>query len=441
VRKLLMWATLGILATSVACGSGSSSSSAGGNNIAGSANNVAAIIVDSGPAAITPPSPVVNSPFVSVKVCTHGSTSACQTIDHVLVDTGSIGLRLLVNTQGGELNLSTVPLSAVTDTSGNPISECSEFVGNVSYGSVRFADIYVAGETTAANSSFPSGVPIQVIGDLGSIPATCTATLLPVQDMLQNSANPMLGLYANGIMGIGPFPQDCGLGCMQSTVNNPELYYSCPASGCVDTILTSIFQEVFNPVVVFPADNNGTIVELPTISSGGQNNVTGSLVFGIGTQSNNGLGSAKVFPTDPTGATVGLAGAFTTIFSGTQPFTGFIDSGSNGLFIFNDSTPGLTVCSDSGFFCSNLSNLAVQNQGYQGSPTANVNGVNIVSADTLLAGNFTAYNNLAGPSCTGPGCSEVWDWGLPFFFGRNVFTAIEDAPQAAPGGTAPYFAY
>ena len=29
--------------------------------------------------------------------------------------------------------------------------------------------------------------------------------------------------------------------------------------------------------------------------------------------------------------------------------------------------------------------------------------------------------------------------GIPFFFGRNVFTAIEG--QTTPGGTGPYFAY
>lgn len=31
------------------------------------------------------------------------------------------------------------------------------------------------------------------------------------------------------------------------------------------------------------------------------------------------------------------------------------------------------------------------------------------------------------------------DWGLPFFFGRKVFFAIEEA--SAPGGASPYVAY
>ncbi len=32
-----------------------------------------------------------------------------------------------------------------------------------------------------------------------------------------------------------------------------------------------------------------------------------------------------------------------------------------------------------------------------------------------------------------------FDLGMPYFFGRNVFTALENA--ATPGGTGPYFAY
>ena len=39
-----------------------------------------------------------------------------------------------------------------------------------------------------------------------------------------------------------------------------------------------------------------------------------------------------------------------------------------------------------------------------------------------------------------PGSSGGFDWGLPFFFGRNVFVAIQ-GQSTRPGGTAPYWAY
>lgn len=175
----------------------------------------------------------------------------------------------------------------------------------------------------------------------------------------------------------------------------------------------------------FPTDNNGVIVELPAISSSGQDNVSGSLVFGIGTQSNNALGSATVFPLDG-------YGNLTTIYNGTG-YPGFMDSGSNALFFLDSSTTGLQTCTDSaGFYCTNqsYSGTTVQNQGYNSVSTEGVSFA-VESSDSL--GNFTALNDLAGPM------SGYWDWGLPFFFGRNVYTAI--AGQNNPAGVIPFFAY
>src|SRR5471030_982150 len=55
-------------------------------------SNVASVIVDAGPLPTTNPS--VNTLFTSVTVCVPGTTT-CQTIDHIEVDTGSFGLRIL----------------------------------------------------------------------------------------------------------------------------------------------------------------------------------------------------------------------------------------------------------------------------------------------------------------------------------------------------------
>src|SRR5580704_11299711 len=103
-----------------ACGGGGGGSSSGGGGGGGGGGgqviatagppNVEPILVDQGPAALTNAGKTaVNEVFVSVQVCMPG-TSTCQTIDHIQVDTGSSGLRLISglgtgNPAGGELTL------------------------------------------------------------------------------------------------------------------------------------------------------------------------------------------------------------------------------------------------------------------------------------------------------------------------------------------------
>ena len=82
------------------------------------ANNVQPIAVNSGPEPNT--FYAVNEPFVSVTICVPG-TSQCQTIDNILVDTGSTGLRLLA----GQV---TIPLPQEKDANGNPLEDCSVFL-------------------------------------------------------------------------------------------------------------------------------------------------------------------------------------------------------------------------------------------------------------------------------------------------------------------------
>jgi hypothetical protein len=149
------------------------------------------------------------------------------------------------------------------------------------------------------------------------------------------------------------------------------------------------------------------------------------MVFGIGTQSNNGLGSAKVF-------TVDAQGNLSTSY-GSQTYGGsYLDSGSNGIFFLDANTTGLPVCTTStDFYCpSTLQSQSATIRGINGANSA-VN-FNVGNADTLN-GRFTAFSEVAGPN---PGS---FDWGLSFFFGRTVFTAIEG--QSTPGGVGPYFAF
>src|SRR5512140_3313018 len=73
-------------------GGGSSSSSSSATPAAAApVSNVLTISVDAGPAN------GVNLPFVSVTVCAPGAPASCQIVDHVLLDTASVGLRIVAS--------------------------------------------------------------------------------------------------------------------------------------------------------------------------------------------------------------------------------------------------------------------------------------------------------------------------------------------------------
>ena len=60
----------------------------------------------------------------------------------------------------------------------------------------------------------------------------------------------------------------------------------------------------------------------------------------------------------------------------------------------------------------------------------------IDNAATLFSTGYFAFSSLGGP---GGNRTSGFVFGLPFFYGRNVFTALSGA--TTPGGTGPYVAY
>lgn len=395
-------------------------------NPSGLVSNVQPIVVDAGPA---PQSfTTVNQAFVNVTVCVP-NTSTCQTIDHILVDTGSSGLRLLSSMGGGQLTLG---LPQTKDSSGNPLYECEVFLDGYIWGSVSSADITMAGEKA-------SSAPVHVIipsSASPTVPSTCSSQNPPGGN--GNEGNSLMAFGANGILGVGLFQQDCGIACTTQNQQLPNAYYDCPGSGCSATY-TTLAQQVTNPVFLFTTDNNGVLLQLPAVPNGGSGTVNGSLIFGIGTQSNNGLGSAQVYAVPGSGSN---AGNITTTFNGTSYPQSFIDSGSNGIFLLNTKITGIPTCAkpNDAWYCPTPSpdNLMASNQGTNMSSAVPVN-FTIENASTLFSSNNTAYSTLSAPNCSTGGSDCGFDWGLAFFYGRNMFTAIE--LKSTPGGTGPYVAF
>ena len=369
------------------------------------ASNVLAVTVDTGPAGIN-----VNRLYTNVTICQPGSTTLCQTIDHVLVDTGSTGLRLLSGVLSPSLGLGNV-----ASASGLPLLACARFIDNsFAWGPVVTADITLGGKTAVA-------MPVQVVADSAftGLARSCSSGA---------AIDTVASLGAKGILGMGLFKEDCGASCANVTANG--IYFTCTTAACTAATATraSTAKQLKNPIPLFANDNNGFVVDLPAVSSAGAQSLSGSLIFGIGTQSNNQAASSRVL-------TTGATGYFSTLLSGQSLNTSFIDTGSNGLYFDSSMIPTCSGRVSSSFYCpTSILSLSATQVG-----TNAVNNPVVFSVDntaSLFADPAkTVLPNLAGTI----GNARSFDWGLPFFYGRRVFTGIEGQPSVL--GTGPFYAF
>ncbi|MFI5295932.1 MAG: DUF3443 domain-containing protein [Thermodesulfovibrionales bacterium] len=349
--------------------------------------------------ALCAPGSYENKPCVSVTVCSPG-TSACQTIDDVLLDTGSTGLRIFKQALH-------ITLDQVTGSTGS-LAECIHFGdGSADWGPVQTADVILGNEPAVR-------VPIQVIdAAFGLPPAACSNA----------DSSPEEAGYT-GILGIGPLAEDCGPTCSRLRTNG--MYYACSGSGCQATTV-ALSDQVPNPVALLPLDNNGLMVRLPGVLPDGSPSSSGYFVLGVGTRANNTPSGVITYATDQFG-NIG------TSFDGSL-YTSFIDTGSNGLFFPPPSSGLLPSCAlpNRGWFCPpSIADLSAINMGAFG-PSAGSVAFQIGDFISLLNSSNRAFSNIGGDE---PG---DFDWGLPFFFGKDVFLGIEGTASGL--GSGPYWAY
>ncbi|MBU7438769.1 DUF3443 domain-containing protein [Paraburkholderia fungorum] len=402
----------------VACGGGGSSSSNNSSDalnggslppsptqqpIAANAANTVPITVARGVNG------VINIPTVSVTICPPGTTTNCQTINNIQVDTGSFGLRVV----SSALNTSALPISTLS--SGAQIAECATFADGYTWGTVRTATVQIGGETTGR------AIPIQIIGDMA-------ASTVPAKGCGSGSAESTASdLGANGILGIGTALYDCGTTCENAaTATTYSNYFACPGGASCARTAVPLVQQVANPVANFTGDNNGVIVQMPPVSNTGAPSATGTLVFGIGTQSNNALAASQTFATD------GYGDLNNSVYNGTT-VQAFFDSGSNAYF-FSDSSIAQCPSNYAGFYCPSAAQTRSITLSGQNSTTASVS-IGILNAATLFGNSSNyAFNDLGGQI----GGSSSFDLGLPFFYGRHMYYGFD---LTATGGQAPYVGF
>jgi hypothetical protein len=452
VRKLVLIGLAQVLLVLAGCGGGgsgivtSTSNNGSGNgsgNGGGQAANAVTMTVDAGP----DPSAGydVDTPFITVTVCAPGSTTNCQVIDHVEVDTGSYGLRI-ISTALNTSVASALPSEAASN--GSPLVECTQFADGFSWGPVKTANVQVGGESA-------SSVPMQVMGDPSfenEIPTACSST--------GTEEDTVATFGANAILGIGPFADDCGGGCANSAANG--WYYACPASGTSAASCTGVAviekQQVTNPVALFPTDNNGEVIQMPAVAEGA-GTATGTLIFGIGTEGNNSVGAKTILTAN---TSYGDVSTSYVTHGGQQQYLpySYFDTGSNAYYFSDDSIPSSQGCSsypgynsqqpDSWFCPASELTLSATNTGENG--TESTATFSVGNAYTLFnsSQSGTVFGDIGASSgsqlsacgtqssaATNVGCA--FDFGFPFFLGKTVYIAYAGANTA--WGNGPYYGY
>jgi hypothetical protein len=397
-----------ILATLLcACGGGGKGGGGGGGGVGSGAPvtlNVLPVTVNGALCSAATSAGYPDKPCVSVTLCVPGG-GECRTVDDVLLDTGSYGLRVFRQALSG---LALPPVAS----GGGTLATCVQFADQTSdWGPVALADVVLGGEPAVE-------VPVHVLdATFSAAPASCPG---PEADPAQ------AGL--NGILGVGVFREDCGPGCETDAGNG--VYFSCTGSSCTGAAVP-LASQVQNPVAHLPLDNNGLIVELPAVAAGGVASLDGSVVLGIGTRSNNVPGAVTALPVDPQTA------SFTTELAGVTFAGSFVDTGSNGLFFAPPPSATLPACAapNDGWYCpaAAVDLAATSTPGAGGGPAVTV-PFRIGNFDALLS-QGQVFDDLGGSSLPGAG----FDWGLPFHLGRRVVVGIEGSSSSL--GTGPLVAY
>lgn len=339
------------------------------------APNELPVVVSAG----TGSSPGMNRPLVSVTICVPG-TSNCQTINNVLVDAGSTGLRIFES-------VVSLPLPMQQTSPVSSTYECYGFDSGYAWGPLATADVKLSGETAA-------GAAIQLMGDTTyTPPASCTGSLNALSSPQSTGVNGFLGVAGQN---------DCANVCFIGP-NVIYRYYLCstqPSLPCQPT-LQQVAQQVWNPVALFPADNNGVVFDIPAIPAGGAVNVQGALYFGLGTESNNQLGGATIynFPL--------------TAYTNTGTYAAGFDSGTPYIGLLNDGVFGFPTCGV--IYCpASPTQLSVEIAGANGEYTI----LDVVAADITPEKNqgMTADSMYVGPSNDGNSVTL----GFSFFYGRRI---------------------
>lgn len=399
IKVVFMALTTTIL---LACGGG-------GTSIAPpSGPNVAPLMVDSGFNGVAH-----NVPFVTITICQPG-TNNCQTIDHILVDTGSTGIKISQD----QLNPNLLNALPTIQYQNSPVYECFQFGAGYTFGLGATVDVKIAGESA-------SNMPIQIISSIPneSVPVSCSSHSVP---------GSLAASGARGIIGVNPAsnPANDYVNYTYTYDADNDIYTEIDDPTDISTML------VVNPVTGFAVDNNGVILSLPHVAVAQAESLSGYLIFGLNTQANNQVSSsvAKVLGSPNNYAAIFKANTYSI-----NDTHSIFDSGtSHNIFYDTSIAPCYGLLE--GLYCPS------------NSPTNWISNIHSYDSDTLIQIVNPVVNYMSNPKIfmfdVVPGLSGITGpfamtmYGLPVFYGRNIYVGFQgESGNMTPLGVGPAWGF
>src|SRR5262249_54525087 len=150
-----------------------------------------------------------------------------------------------------------------------------------------------------------------------------------------------------------------------------------------------------NTVAAFgSSDSNGFVISFPSVNASGATTVSGTMTFGVGTQSDNALGGATVYALDqcgdiPTATYNNVTYSDTSCGSGSgTSFGAFLDTGTNALAVLDANTLspiGISDCAQNtrgvGFYCASGGSAVISNIGLAGNGSVGSGMISLNIAD------------------------------------------------------------
>lgn len=348
-----------------------------------------------------------NKFLVSLTVCIPGS-DVCQKVDKIMVDTGSVGLRI---------HTSVLPVLQgqlpAQQQIGGLIAQCATFGNFYTWGSIRTADVSFGGRKAIA-------VPFQEYDDpaLPIVSATnCGAQIGGLQN-----ADPVVVQF-NGILGIRGMrvdPQTSFFVCQNSDIS------------CQGTVLTNS-QKLPNPLLNLSQENNGYQIVMSGIPDGGSAQVTGALILGINTQSNN--ISPQTSGSSPQMLALDDMQRFALYAAGVS-YGALMDSGTSVNTLPTTDAQTCGASAPQAYCPSSVVMQTIQLAAASKPDCIFETNLSIGNWLTLLATGFPAINNIASrtPSTVkSAGVQAIL--GAPFFYGRRISFSIDGEPVRLPNKT------